>query len=487
MKPVAIFIGLLCIRVQAQQPPVFKSETKVVMIDAVVTGKKGEYVPDLTAKDFRIWEDNKEQTIQSFALESNSSHAEPSRMVLFFDDAGMSAADEATTRQAAARFVDANVASNRLMAVANFDGDFRVAQGFTNNAGKLKEALQTLNLASSSPNGPARFGGPPGHQPKGINPGSVTARGLIQSVGNLAQNLNAVPGRKIVVLFTSETSLSPLQSGDLVGLAQICNRSNVAVYPVLPLVVQEVSENPIGPVGLVRPGIPGPNSPAIPDVQPDANIAVTIAKGTGGFVVPTSNDLVAELGKLGPEQSQYYVLGYTPHDSKEGACHTLRVRVNRKHADVRARSGYCAAKPQDLLAESTIEQDLEKHASAPQTDSDAAMQAPFFYVTSNVAQVHVALEIPAKGLKVEKQKGKLHAELNILGIAKAPNGNLAARFSDIVERNFDSEQDLERFEAQPLHYEKEFKIIPGRYTLTAVFDSGGTSFGKAEMPLAIDR
>ena len=40
-------------------PPVIKSETRVVLVDAVVTGKKGEYIRDLTAKDFRVWEDNK--------------------------------------------------------------------------------------------------------------------------------------------------------------------------------------------------------------------------------------------------------------------------------------------------------------------------------------------------------------------------------------------------------------------------------------------
>jgi len=93
-----------------------------------------------------------------------------------------------------------------------------------------------------------------------------------------------------------------------------------------------------------------------------------------------------------------------------------------------------------------------------------------------MATVHVAMEIPTDQLKFENQKGKLHAEMNVLGIASASNGDVAARFSDIVKRDFDN---------KPLHYEKEFKIVPGPYNLTVVFSSGGATFGKVETPLAI--
>ena len=39
-------------------------------MDAVVTDKKGAYVHDLEAKDFKVWEDNKEQQIKSFSFEA---------------------------------------------------------------------------------------------------------------------------------------------------------------------------------------------------------------------------------------------------------------------------------------------------------------------------------------------------------------------------------------------------------------------------------
>jgi VWFA-related protein len=199
MKSFAIFLCLACIRADAQQAPVFQSETKVVLVDAIVTGKKGEYVPDLTAKDFRVWEDNKEQTIKSFSLQTDPAAAEPRRLVLFFDDIGMSVADQGQALQAAASFVDANTGPNRLMALVTFDGGFRVAQTFTGNADRLKEVMRGVRFsASPTTNSPLDRG----------QAAATSARGLIQSVGNLARNLNAVPGRKIVVLFTGDTSFA---------------------------------------------------------------------------------------------------------------------------------------------------------------------------------------------------------------------------------------------------------------------------------------
>jgi hypothetical protein len=90
-----------------------------------------------------------------------------------------------------------------------------------------------------------------------------------------------------------------------------------------------------------------------PNLQPADGIHLTIARGTGGFAVSGSNNLLAELQKIGAEQSQSYVLGYTPPasplNSEDGPCHTPRAKVDRGGVEVRSRSSYCAAKPTDLL------------------------------------------------------------------------------------------------------------------------------------------
>ena len=51
--------------------PTIRAETRLVLVDTIVTDKKGNYVSDLVQKDFRVWEDDKEQQIKSFSYEAN--------------------------------------------------------------------------------------------------------------------------------------------------------------------------------------------------------------------------------------------------------------------------------------------------------------------------------------------------------------------------------------------------------------------------------
>jgi hypothetical protein len=95
------------------------------------------------------------------------------------------------------------------------------------------------------------------------------------------------------------------------------------------------------------------------------------------------------------------------------------------------------------------------------------------------------MEIPCGDIKTEKVKGKLHAELNVLGIAYKPDGTAAARFSDTIKLDFNDKKELQAFEERPLHYENQFEVAPGKYTLKVVYNSG-RSFGKVQAPLLVD-
>ncbi len=87
-----------------------------------------------------------------------------------------------------------------------------------------------------------------------------------------------------------------------------------------------------------------------------------LAGRTGGFVLRNANDLLGGLQAIAGEQDQYYALSYTPPESKEGTCHTLRVKVDRAGTTVRARNSYCTAKAPDLLAGTNTGKDLRRNA-----------------------------------------------------------------------------------------------------------------------------
>jgi VWFA-related protein len=564
----------------ADSGTVIRTETKVVLVDTVVTDKKGNYVRNLTAKDFKVWEDNKEQQIKSFGIQSDPNSpggAQRRYIVLFFDNSTMDPGGQVQARQAAAKFIDSNAGPNRLMAVVNFGGSIQIAQNFTDDAARLKQVVSGVKMSAVGRSG----GG-------GLSRAAMDfgARDMLMALRSLSKNLNATPGRKTLILFTAGFPLNSERISEVTATVDACNKSNVAVYPID--VRGLIAGTPAAALGAPSPGVfarafgallqpvafnlgtgfasgtlspgmsffqrggttgggatggggraggttggapggvggrtggttsaPAPTTgntggrgatggampnmgmipppsqarnillPKIPDSGVDnQNVMQMLADGTGGFVIRNSNDLFAGLEKIGHEMDEYYVLGYTPPPSEEGTCHALRVKVDQGGTSVRARSGYCNARPQDILAGSAAEKTLESRASASQAGTVAAsMQLPFFYSSPNVARVNVAMEIPGDVVKFEKGKGKFHGEMNVLGIAYNTDGSVAARFSDTLKRDFEDKRQVEAFEQHPFHYENEFEVASGKYNLKVVFNAGGAGFGKIEEPLTID-
>ena len=228
--------------------------------------------------------------------------------------------------------------------------------------------------------------------------------------------------------------------------------------------------------------------PAFPEsAATNQQILAALAEGTGGFTIFNSNDLLAGLERIGREQDEFYLLGYVPAASSEGTCHTLKVKLNHGGGmRVRSRSGYCNAKPQNILEGTPIEKQLEMHAKETAAGSiRAQFQAPYFYTGADVARVDVAMDIPPESFHLEKEKGKYTGNLNIIGIAYKADGTIGARFSDQVKLDMEKDE-WKKFEKVPYHYSNQFDAAPGSYNLTIVLSTGAETFGKMESPLKID-
>lgn len=228
--------------------------------------------------------------------------------------------------------------------------------------------------------------------------------------------------------------------------------------------------------------------PQIPEsATTNQQVLYALAAGTGGFPIFNTNDFLGGLDKIARELNEYYVLGYVPPSkSPEGGCHTIRVQVARSSVHVRARSGYCDVKSADLLAGKPEEKILEARAAGPQAGNiTVSLEAPYFYTSPNTARVSLALEAPADTLDFEKQKGGLHSEVNVLGIAYKEDGSVAARFSDAVKLDFEKKE-MKEFTKGSFSYQNAFDIAPGKYSLKVVMSTGGESFGKYETPLVIE-
>src|SRR3984885_2682333 len=141
--------------VAASDPQVFRTESRLVLVDTVVTDKKGNYVRDLAQKDFKVWEDGKEQALTSFSFEEGAgspTNPKPHYMVLFFNIFTINTGDQVQARAAAAKFIDANAGPDRLIAIADFGGNVHITQNFTADAERLKQVVMGIKGSSVSPN-----------------------------------------------------------------------------------------------------------------------------------------------------------------------------------------------------------------------------------------------------------------------------------------------------------------------------------------------
>ena len=589
-----------------QQPlataPVIRAESRVVLVDAVVTDKKGNYVHDLTQKDFKVYEDNKEQAVTSFTFGNDPSgpiSAQKHYMILFFDNSSMAAPDQIQARAAAAKFIAEGARPDRLMAVVDFGGSLMVRQNFTASPELLTAAVNGVKNPNIETNGQsAALAAPVMIASSGISSISSAeadfgARTMLLAVRSLAKNLRAVPGRKMLILFSAGFPLTSERLSELTATIDACNKANVSIYsldarglvaPALPgttgavtplhpahslaagsratgskgprLVLASFSaasaadpQKPGGggggggghPGGGTGGGAPGggtgggggkggapgggtggaggkggapggttgggtrpvntnynnyynnPNNaprsilPQMPtSATTNQQILQSLAEGTGGFAIYNTNDLLGGLNRIAREQNEFYLLGYVPASSPEGSCHTLKVKMERGGMQVRSRSGYCNVRPVNPLDGKPIEKQMELQAAGNQPGAiHGSLQAPFFYSGPNIAQVNLAMEIPGDSLIFNKDKGKYHANVNVLGIAYNPDGSVGARFNDTL--NLDLEKDeWKEFTKQPYRYQNQFDAAPGAYKLSVVLSSGGDSFAKFETPLKID-
>jgi VWFA-related protein len=532
-----------------------KAETRLVLVDVIVTDKKGDYIHDLSQKDFKVFEDDQEQKIKTFSFEQGAAPSEQTKrhLVLFFDDDSMKAPDQTRARAAAAKFLDANGGPGRFFAVIDYAGTMRITQNFTDDMARLKQVVGQPKLSTDS-NLNASLG-----SPVFASYDAYTNRNVLLALRSVARSMSTLPGRKSLIWLTSGMAMNSDIQAEMTALISACNGSNVAVYPVdvrgltgpiqgrqtsprlrgddlefsyarfeagddeTPRLVYVAQKGGTGGGGGGKTGgstgttgntgghpgntggrtytqpvnqtpftspVNAPGTILLPPLQGSVSttqqILYSVATGTGGFVIANNNDLLAGLEKIGKDSNQYYVLGYTPPSPEDGSCHALKVKVvNPSGAQVRGRTGYCAVKSTDFLANKPIAKQLEAHALGSEAgDITGSAAAPFFYTSPGTARVNLALDLAGSSIKFNKDKGTYHATLNILGMATKADGTVAARFSDALDLELDKKQ-LDDFASKPYHYENQFYVASGQYTLNVAVNTGD-KYGKFEVPLVVD-
>ncbi|MEI9811177.1 MAG: VWA domain-containing protein [Acidobacteriota bacterium] len=367
-------LALLCISVCtfAQDEPVFRSGTRLVQVDVVVRTKKGA-IGGLTKDQFKLFDNGKPQVISTFVAPPERGKAEPlppgavsnrltptgeppSTVTVILVDHMNTTIDLQPYMHKQVEQLAQRRSKDRLAIMVLTDAELRVVHDFTDPPEHLVAVMKDMT--------PERW----------VRPFSGSRRDLYTTFQNLqvtttsamqeiARHLANVPGRKNLIwisgsfpMFMNNRTVQMDFTAEIAHALQPLSDANVAVYPVdaRGLISGVAALDQPAPVARR-----GRGAPVTVTEPPALNTLNYVAEQTGGKAYYNTNGIADSVEDAIHDSDQVYTLGFYPAEgTQDDAFHKLRVRVDVKGADVRARPGYLASKtaatqarqtPQDLL------------------------------------------------------------------------------------------------------------------------------------------
>jgi VWFA-related protein len=494
MPPRRIFtfgvLAVVAIAAIAQQQQVFRSDTRLVQVDVIVRNDKGP-VTGLTQNDFQVFDNGKQRQITSFSVVVSQTPAGPAKppqsaapganekpadrpvsaTVIFINNLAIAFADQVQSRKRIAEIMN-TLPPREPIALYALNNSLRLMTDFTDDPARIARALANSGGELAQPSDP-------------YNPIPPAFPALEQ----IANQLASWPGHKNLLWVANyfpvpDQKRNPIGYLAMLRTVKALNAANVAVYPITaagvtapPLYSGQASSRSIAAIMAA-----GRNASQGPSGTDQSYWAAE----TGGIYAMNTDPGFATQRALEDAQVTYS-LGFSP-ESLDGAYHKLSVKVNRRNVDVRSRQGYVAAPPVDLVAGKIEGAALEtKAAASPDADTlNITMQAPYFYSGTNRARVHLALEVIPAGMEFKKAQKGLHGQLEFVGTVSRTDGGEAARFTETVDIDQDTQENADTFMRIPYRYEHEFLVAPGSYVFQMTVGAGPKAFGKTQIPLNVD-
>lgn len=339
------------VRAQDEQPPRderFGGEITVneVLLDVLVTDRKGNVIVGLTPQDFVVKEAGKPVDLTGVTFYSNRRLVGTARegvavdkvpedryFILFFDDQKDSAAEapvllsrQVEAGQRARDWVLKERQPADWVAVVSYDTKLKVQQDFTRDGRALADAVAAaMKGKDAEGNWPSRIKEGEGPSlyaalPKGNELRDKTGT-IYDAMRVLARAAGNIRGRKNLVMFS--TGFGRVNSFNQYvpdpryypEMADALNDNNVAVYGI-----------DLAPAGTVHPLASSINQ---------------LAVDTGGQYYATFNSFSTPLKQIGEENSGYYLLSYqSEQPAGKSGFQDVQVTTTNPEFKVRARKGY---------------------------------------------------------------------------------------------------------------------------------------------------
>jgi VWFA-related protein len=371
---------------QEQSVPSFKAETRIVLVDLVVTDGKGNAVPNLEKSDVLVFENGAPQTISFFEEHKSTptapvkspwmpphifSNFQPVQLpdsvnVLVLDWLNTQPQDQVYVRSEITKYLQ-SLPSNTPLAVFVLTSGLHIIQGFTSDLAELQAALNTSKGAAATQPSPLLPTDSKNSaeqttielmQMNNTAPVTIEAvrtemaehaasdtskriRITLQAFQQLARYLSTIPGRKNVIWFADsfpiaffpEGGLPHDYGGELQKTGDILTTHQISIYPV-------------SAAGLCGdPTYEAQNAGRSSERSENLTqfAMAQLAKDTGGEAFYNTNDLALAITRAVNDGSLYYTLTYTPSNRKiDGKYRKIEVKLKHEKYKLSYRRGYYA-------------------------------------------------------------------------------------------------------------------------------------------------
>jgi Ca-activated chloride channel homolog len=314
---------------QTQPAPAHPSDaqTKIrvnsdlVILPVTVKDRFGDLVPDLQENDFRVFDDNVEQSVDVFTAE-----AFPLSLVVLIDDDLKS--KDAAQMTPSLRAILAGISASDEALICRFDLFFHPGEAFSSDIDKLWANLkEAQDHSAPSTAGPVPFVTSPSEHPLGVGEPPVAApthagarptKALDDAVHSAAELLHdrGIARRKIVLVISDGVNGPQFNHHTYEdSLAELLH-DNISVYSLA--VGNSLSKHKYARL-------------------------INYANDTGGdiYYAATRNAMESFYSQITEEARHEYTLAYVPRGIKHNSTyHKVEVRVAREAVTIKTRQGY---------------------------------------------------------------------------------------------------------------------------------------------------
>ncbi len=444
--------------------------------------------------------------------------------------------DQATGRQALVKYLADNLNSGQVMALMIITSHgVRVVQGLTGGPEQLVQVLkrasgeqpvvqgisrdETAELARGDvPQLPTVAPSANANPQAAINAflayGDVMTSQFVQERAieetlngflGIAWSLSGVPGRKSLIWATGGFPFDISTPAQLPGgyLSPLYERTMQA------LDAAQISVYPVDVRGLVA------NSPTGSAVAHAGSTAATgrgtvaqisnrswllqsqilaldeFADMTGGMAFHDSNDLVTSFKRAADDASSYYLTGYylDTHNNNAG-WRKLKVKVDKKDTEVRAREGFFVTNA-SMNLDATRSSDLVYALSSPIEGTGVPLTVRWLGTSGDSAKkkTEFLIHMPADGVSMEGSNGQKQLNFDFAAAAYINNGKPGKAVITIgkaVNANVPESQ-MASLRANGIDMKNALELAPGQYVVRVVVRDNVTGkMGSVTAPLTVN-